>query len=59
MRLHISQSTKALLKEKNYRIVERGKLEIKGKGKRKKKSLPRNPLIDHGITNSTLHIFVI
>ena len=39
MRLHISQSTKALLNEKNYRIVERGKLEIKGKGKIKKNLL--------------------
>ena len=42
MRLHISQSTKALLKEKNYRIVERGKLEIKGKGKRKKKFISKS-----------------
>jgi len=33
MRIHISQSTKTFLKEKNYKIVERGKLEVKGKGK--------------------------
>lgn len=35
MKIHISQSTKVLLTNKRYRIVERGKIEIKGKGEMK------------------------
>lgn len=31
MKIHISQSTKAFIQGK-YKIVERGKLEVKGKG---------------------------
>ena len=35
MKIHISQSTKILLSNKPYRIIERGKIEIKGKGEMK------------------------
>ena len=36
MRIHISQSTKSLLERSNkYRIVERGSIEVKGKGEMK------------------------
>lgn len=35
MKIHISQSTKAMLNPKNYKIVERGKIEVKGKGEMK------------------------
>ena len=32
MKIHVSEHTKALLPPDNYRIVERGKIEVKGKG---------------------------
>lgn len=32
MKIHVSQSTKALIQNK-YKMIERGKLEVKGKGK--------------------------
>jgi hypothetical protein len=32
MKIHISEATKALLPENDYSIVERGKIEVKGKG---------------------------
>jgi len=35
MKIHISQSTKAMLNPKNYKVVERGKIEVKGKGEMK------------------------
>lgn len=35
MKMHISQSTKELLHENSYKIVERGKIDIKGKGEMK------------------------
>lgn len=35
MKIHISQSTKSLISAKDYKIVERGKLEVKGKGEMK------------------------
>jgi hypothetical protein len=35
MKIHISQSTKAMLNPKNYKIVERGKIDVKGKGEMK------------------------
>lgn len=35
MKIHISHTTKQLLETKPYKMVERGKLEIKGKGEMK------------------------
>lgn len=35
MKIHISQSTKVLIERKPYKIVERGKIDIKGKGEMK------------------------
>ena len=32
MKIHISEATRILLPERNYNIVERGKIEVKGKG---------------------------
>jgi hypothetical protein len=32
MKIHISETTKSHLPNKNYKIVERGKIEVKGKG---------------------------
>ena len=32
MKIHISEATKELLSSNNYNIVERGKIEVKGKG---------------------------
>ena len=32
MKIHISEETRILLPENNYSIVERGKIEVKGKG---------------------------
>lgn len=35
MKIHISHSTKVLLEHRPYEVVERGKIEIKGKGEMK------------------------
>ena len=35
MKIHISEFTKTLLPTANYDIVERGKIEVKGKGEMK------------------------
>jgi len=35
MKIHISQTTKNLLGNKSYKMVERGKIEVKGKGEMK------------------------
>ncbi len=32
MKIHISQNTKTLIQGKNYKIVERGTISVKGKG---------------------------
>ena len=32
MKIHISQSTKNLIQGKNYKIIERGTITVKGKG---------------------------
>jgi hypothetical protein len=35
MKIHVSEHTKLLLNERHYDIVERGKIEVKGKGEMK------------------------
>jgi hypothetical protein len=35
MKIHISESTKSFLEKRSYKVVERGKIEIKGKGEMK------------------------
>ena len=35
MKIHISESTNSFLEKKSYKVVERGKIEIKGKGEMK------------------------
>ncbi len=35
MKIHISHSCKALLNDKRFQIVERGKITVKGKGEMK------------------------
>ena len=35
MKIHISQATKTLVQAKNYKIVERGTISVKGKGEMK------------------------
>jgi hypothetical protein len=35
MKIHISESTKVLIEKEDYKVVERGKIEVKGKGEMK------------------------
>ena len=35
MKIHVSETTRSMLPQKRYRLVERGKIDVKGKGEMK------------------------